>query len=253
LAVSSAAKVKEFHQEVTTPEQREEVRKLMKAMAPITYKVRKTEISKDGNKASLFVDATALDFFSMSDPKAKPQRENVEVRLVKEGDQWKVDKQCSGPDGCGKEPAWAVLSWGKTVALPDGSFKTVKGKFDFPGVKVAGKPFVADLVFNFPETGSILFYFLHRSPNLADIYVKVGEEKFAPVAYAEDFPPTFADDKGGREVKVLEQDYSYSRNRNFKGGGTVSLLFDLPKEAKGTPTFYLQFKYAEKEYAFEVK
>jgi hypothetical protein len=253
LAISSAAKVKEFHQEVVTPEQREEVRKLMKAMAPITYQVKKTELSQDGNKASLFVDATALDFFSMNDPKAKPERENVEVRLVKEGGQWKVDKQCSGPDGCGKEPEWTTLSWGKTLALPDGGFKAVKGKFDFPGVKVAGKPFVADLVFNFPETGSILFYFLHRSPNLADIYVKVGEEKFAPVAYAEDFPPTFADEKRSREVKALEEDYSYSRNRNFQGEGVVSLLFDLPKEAKDRPVFYLQFKYSEKEYALEIR
>src|SRR5262245_9112036 len=116
LSISSAAKIKEYHNEVNTPEKREETKKLMKLLAPITYQVKKTEISKDGRKAVLLLDATARDFFSLGDPKAKPQHENVEVRLVKEEDKWKVDQHCMGPGGCGeKEDRAERASFGKKI------------------------------------------------------------------------------------------------------------------------------------------
>src|SRR5262249_22160687 len=62
LALSSAAKVKEFHQEISTPEKKDEIRRIMKATAPKSYQVKHQELSRDGNKASLFVEAVELDF-----------------------------------------------------------------------------------------------------------------------------------------------------------------------------------------------
>src|SRR5262245_28926536 len=86
LAVSTQAKVIEFHQEFDGhPEKLAEMKQLMKQMAPISYKIRESKISKSGNSASLWVDAVALDFFKLNDPKAKPEKENMEVRVVKEG------------------------------------------------------------------------------------------------------------------------------------------------------------------------
>ncbi|HKY62462.1 MAG TPA: hypothetical protein VJR29_03505 [bacterium] len=253
LALSTAEKVKEYHRDVKTPEQKAEVQKLMKALAPKSYTVKSSEISKDGKKATLKIDAIALDFFSMGDPKAKPGPEKMKVTLVKEGGQWKVDQQSSGSFAEEEEAPGTPLAYGKSVALPDGSFKVLKGKTSFAGAKVNGKPYAVDVIFNFPETGSTLFMFFHDSPNLADNYVKVGDEKVAPIAFAEDFPPVFSDDKGGREVTVMEKSYSYSKNRNFKGTGGYSMLFDLPKDAKEAPVLHLKFKYDDKDHVYEVR
>ncbi|MCE9624005.1 MAG: nuclear transport factor 2 family protein [Deltaproteobacteria bacterium] len=252
LALSSKSMVDEFNQDYAKPEKKAEIQKLMKLLAPVSYKIREQKISKDGNSASLLVDAVALDLFKMGDPKAKPEKENVEVKLVKEGGQWKMEKQCNGKDGCGKEPEWTPLAWGGTIKLPDGTVKVTKGKNDFQGSKVAGKAFAVDLTLNFPETGSTLSYFLHGNPNLSDNYAVVDGHRFGPIAFAEDYPP-MSNEKGGREVTVVEKDYSYSKNRNFQGKGTVSLLFDLPKDAKDSPVFYLQFTYGDKKYEYEVK
>jgi hypothetical protein len=224
----------------------------MMALAPKSYTVKSSEVSKDGKKATLKIDAIALDFFSMGDPKAKPKPEKMKVTLLKEGGQWKVDQQSSGSLAEEEEIPGIALAWGKSVALPDGSFKVVKGKTNFSGAKVSGKAFAVDVVFNFPESGSTLFMFFHDSPNLADNYVKVGDEKYAPIAFAEDFPPMF-NEKGGREVTVMEKSYSYSKNRNFKGTGTYSMLFDLPKDAKEAPMLHLQFSYDDKKQVYEVK
>lgn len=253
LALSSAAKVKEFHSDITTPEKKAEVKKFMKALAPISYTVKSSEISKDGKKATLKIDAIALDFFSMDDPKAKPGPEKMKVTLLKEGGQWKIDQQSSGSLAEEEEIQGTPLAYGKSVPLPDGSFKVLKGKADFAGAKVGGKPYAVDVVFEFPETGSTLFLFFHDSPNLADIYAKVGDEKVAPIAFAEDFPPVLSTDKGGREVTVMEKNYSYSKNRNFKGVGKYSMLFDLPKDSKESPVLFLQFKYDDKKYVYEVR
>lgn len=252
LGLSSAEKVKEFHQDIKTPEQRAEVQKMMKLLAPKSYTVKSSTVSKDGKKATLKIDAVALDFFSMSDPKAKPTAEKMKVTLVKEGGQWKIDQQSSGSLAEEEEVPGTPLAYGKSVALPDGSFKVLKGKADFNGAKVSGKAFAVDVVFNFPETGSTLFMFFHDSPNLADNYVKVGEEKYAPIAFAETFPPMF-NEKGGRETTVMEKGMSYSKNRNFHGTGSYSMLFDLPKDAKEAPVLHLQFKYDDKAQVYEVK
>ncbi|HKX12827.1 MAG TPA: hypothetical protein VJP40_06715, partial [bacterium] len=87
VALSSAEKRKEFEQEVKTPEQRAEIKKFMMALAPVSYTVKSSEISKDGKKATLKIDAIARDFFSMDDPKAKPKPEKMKVTLLKEGGQ----------------------------------------------------------------------------------------------------------------------------------------------------------------------
>ena len=253
VALSSAQKRKEFEQEVKTPKQRAEIKKFMMALAPKSYTVTSSEVSKDGKKATLKIDAIALDFFSMDDPKAKPKPEKMKVTLLKEGGQWKVEQQSSGTFAEEEETPGTPLAWGKSVALPDGNFKVVKGKANFSGAKVSGKPFAVDVVFNFPESGSTLFMFFHDSPNLADNYVKVGDEKYAPIAFAEDFPAVLSTDKGGREVTVMEKNYSYSKNRNFRGTGTYSMLFDLPKDAKESPVLHLQFSYGDKKHFYEVK
>ncbi len=255
LAVSSAAKVKEFHQEFSSPEKKEEIRKLMKVMAPKSYEVKKTEVSPDGNKASLFVDAIAMDFFSLNDPKAKPERETMEVRLVKEGGEWKVDKQCAGKDGCGKEPDWVGTSWGKVNGLSGGAtLKIQKGApSPFKDVKVKGQPFVVSLVFNLPEGASTLSYFLHRSPSFAEFFTWVDGEKITPLAIFEDFPPVLKEESGKGELKTLEEGVSYSQNRLFKGQGTLSLLFDLPKNAKSQKELHLMVTYGEQQYPFEIR
>lgn len=255
LAISSAAKVKEFDQEYSSPEKKEEIRKLMKLMAPLSYQVKKTDISSDGNKASLTMDVTALDFFEMNDPKAKPRQENAEVRLVKESGAWKIDQQCMGKDGCGKEPEWQKVSWGKIIPLSNqATVKFVKGKASiFKGVSIKGQAFVGEMVLNFPDGSETVSYFLHRSPNFADFFVKAGEAKITPSAQAEDFPATVSSDPVGPQVKVLEEGTSYSQNRNFQGSGSVALLFDLPKDAKGSIAFYATLTYAGKKYEFEVK
>lgn len=253
LALSSAEKLKEFHQDIKTPEQKAEVQKMMKVLAPKSYTVKSSEVSKDGKKATLKIDAIALDFFSMGDPKAKPGPEKMKVTLLKEGGQWKIDQQSSGSFAEEEEVTGTPLAWGKSAALPDGSVKVVKAKADFPGVKVSGKAFAVDVIFTFPESGSTTFMFFHDSPNLADNLVKVGDEKIAPIAFAEDFPPVFSTEKGGREVTVMEKNYSYSKNRNFKGTGKYSMLFDLPKDSKDAPVLILKFKYDDKPYVYEVR
>lgn len=252
LALSSAEKVKEFHEEYPSPQQQEEIRSLMKAMAPITYQVNKSVPSKDGGKTSLFLDATALDFFSLSDPKAKPQRETIEVRLVKENNQWKVDKQCMGKEGCGKEPEWAPLKYGSNRNLgPGATVQVVKGKpTPFKGAPVKNEAFAVDLIFTLPETGPSLSYFLHRSPNFAEFFVEMDGQKITPLARIESFPTSSSEEKP--ELQVLEDNYSYSRSTNFTGLGTLSLLFDLPKGNR-EKTLYITVTYGENKHNFSVK
>lgn len=255
LAISSAAKVKEFNSEFMTPEQQAEIRKIMKAMAPINYKIKDVKTSADGNKTSLFLDMTALDFFEMNDPKAKPKKEFAEVRLLKEGGQWKIDQQCSGGDGCGKEPEWIQTSWGKSQALSNGAtIKFVKGnKNAFPGIKMPAKPYAVAFTVEFPDGSETFSYFLHRSPTFADFYLSAGEEKLTPVARTEDFPNSLSSEDGKPNVKELEPDYSYSQNTNFKGKGSVTLLFDVSTAPSGDKPFYATVTYAGQKYSYEVK
>jgi hypothetical protein len=255
LAVSSPAKVKEFHQEFNSPQKQEEIRNLMKAMAPITYKVKKTIKAPDGNSASLFLDAIARDFFSLNDPKAKPEQENVEVRLVRENHQWKVDQQCVGKEGCGREPQWTSAAYGKNISLAKGaSLKVLKGKpANFKGVPVKGEPLAVDLIFTLPEGGQTLSYFLHRNPAFADFYVGSGAKKITPIARMEDYPSMAKDEKPQPELKILEESTSYSSSHGFTGQGTLSLLFDLPKGYQGDKTLHLMVSYGETKSAFEVK
>lgn len=251
LEVSSLAKVKEFHQEFTTPEKQEEIRKLMKIMAPITYKINKTEISPDGKKASLFLDATARDFFTLNDPKAKPEKENMEVRLVKEGDLWKIDQQCNGKDGCGKEPEWQQASFGKPISFAkQASLKVSPAQHpEFKTMKLNGQAYSLDFVFTFPENSS-LFYFLHRSPTFAEFYLQVGETKISPIASLEIFP---MDEGKAKQAQVLEDGVSYSRSHQFSGKGTLSLLFDLPKEAKGAKDLRFIVTVNDQKSSFQIK
>jgi hypothetical protein len=51
----------------------------------------------------------------------------------------------------------------------------------------------------------------------------------------------------------MEENYSYSKNRNFKGAGKFSMLFDLPRDAKAAPVLHLEFKYDDKKQAYEVQ
>lgn len=254
LAVSSAQKAKEFHQEYSRPEQQEEIRRFMKLMAPISYKLTKTVPSKDGNKASLFMDAIARDFFSLNDPSAKPQKENVEVRMVKENGQWKVDKQCMGKDGCGVDPDWISASYGKTLNLGSGAtLKIAKGKpSNFKGIPVSGEAMAVDLIFTLADSSQGISYFLHRSPNFAEFYVESGGEKITPIARIEDFPIMLTDGKREPELKILEENFSYSKSSTFTGEGTVSLLFDMPKGSKDR-TLYLTVGYGEGKHSYSVK
>jgi hypothetical protein len=254
LSVSSAAKVKEFHQEYSSPAQQAEIRNLMKAMAPLNYKITKTVPSKDGNKTSLFMDATARDFFTLNDPKAKPEKEHVEVRLVKENGQWKVDKQCMGKDGCGVEPEWISAGYGKTLSLGSGAIlKVSRGRpSNFKGVSAKGEPLAVDLIFTLPEDGKTLSYFLHRSPSFAEFYVERGGERITPIARIEDYPSMMKDEKRQPEQNALEESYSYSTSRSFSGQGTLSLLFDLPK-GSGGQILYVTVSYGENKYSFAVK
>jgi len=253
LALSSQEKVDEFNQDINTPEKKAEVRELAKLMAPISYKVKKTDLSKDGNKASLQLDAMARDFFTLNDPKAKPQKENIEVRLVKEGGAWKVDKQCSGKDGCGKEPDWAQGAWGKTLPLAKGAtVKAVPGKAgNFGGAKAKGKAYAVDLVFSLPENGPSLSYFLHRSPTFAEFYVMAQGETLTPIARREEFPSSFSE--GKPEVQILEEGTSYSRSTGFTGTGTLSLLFDIPKELQGEKLLRFIVTVDDQKYPFEIR
>ncbi len=250
LSVSSAQKVKEFHQEFTTPEKREELKRLIKVMAPKSYKVRKSELSPEGTKASLWLDALALDFFSLNDPKAKPQKEEIEVRLVKEGGEWKIDQQCGGKGGCGKEPEWQQASFRKPIPLPKGaSLKVAPGKAsEFKSVALQGKPFVVDFAFSFPESTN-LAYFLHRSPNFAEFYILAGGQKIAPIAEQQ-----YRASDSTEEVKVekLENDFSYSRSRTTSGQGSLTLLFDIPAEAKGSKELYFTVTVEEQKLAYRI-
>jgi len=254
LALSSEAKVKEFKEEVKTPEQRQEIQKIMKAMAPTSYKVTKTNLSADGKKASLWIDAMAMDFFSLNDPKAKPQKEVMEVRLFKEKGVWKIDQQCSSKDGCGKEPEWIQTGWGKVNPLANGvTLRFMKGKdSSFPGVTIQGKPFVAVMEITMPEASNTISYFIHRSPTFADFYLQSGDQKVTPIARSEAFPKVVASDPSGPEIKVLEDNTTYSQNRNFTGKGLVGLLFDQPKGSPSVP-FYATVTYAEQKYSFEIR
>ena len=253
LSISSADKVKEFHEDYPSPEKQEEIRKLMKVMAPTQYKINKTVLSPDGNKASLFMDMTAVDFFKLQDP--KPEKEKAQVLLVKEKGQWKIDQQCVGPDGCGKEPEWTSASYGKPLTLgPGATLKVVRGSAGkFKGIPVKGDAFAVDFIFTMPENGETLSYFLHRNPSFADFDVSIGGKKITPVARLEDLPNSLSNDDGKPEIQVLEEDYSYSRSTNFNGQGTLSLLFDLPKGDKGDRVVHLTVSYGEKKYSFEVK
>ncbi len=253
LALSSKEKVDEYNKEFNSPEKQAEIKNLMKLMAPISYKVKQTDLSKDGGKASLKVDAVARDFFSLNDPKAKPQKEKVEVRLVKEGGAWKVDKQCMGPDGCGKEPDWAQGAWGKTLPLAKGAtVKAVPGKAaNFGGAKAKGKAYAVDLVFTLPENGPSLSYFLHRSPTFAEFYVMVQGETLTPIARREEFPSSFSEGKA--EIQVLEEGTSYSRSTGFTGTGTLSLLFDIPKELQGEKLLRFIVTVDDQKYPFEIR
>lgn len=253
LSLSSKQKVDEFNQDINTPEKKAEVREIAKAMAPINYKIKKSDLSKDGNKASLQLDALSRDFFSLGDPKAKPQKENIEVRLVKEGGAWKVDKQCTGKDGCGKEPDWVQGAWGKPLTLAKGAtVKVVPGKTgNFGGAKAKGKPYAVDLVFTLPENGPTLSYFLHRSPTFAEFYVMAQGETLTPIARREEFPSSFSEGKA--EIQVLEEGTSYSRSTGFTGTGTLSLLFDIPKELQGDKLFRFIVTVDEEKFPFEIR
>jgi SnoaL-like protein len=247
LTISSAAKVKEYHNEVNTPEKREEMKKIMKMMAPITYQVKKTEVSKEGRKAVLLVDATARDFFSLDDPKVKPQHENVEVRLVKEENQWKVDQHCMGSGGCGdKEERAEQASFGKKIPLKDGVSLTVQKGSGGPFASVkAGNPFVVDLTFQGSQTNPMLNYALNPSPTFADFYVKVGDQKISPVAIIEN-PST-------KDVTVLQANTTYSRSKTLNEKTVLLILFDVPRDLKGPKTFWASFTVAEQNYTFEMK
>jgi hypothetical protein len=252
LAISSATKAEEFHQEISTPEKKEEIRNIMKAVAPKSYEVKRKVVSPDGNKVSLFVEALEVDFFSLNDPKAKPEKQNVEVRLVKEGGEWKIDQQCNGKDGCGKEPEWTQAGFGKTLALPNkAGLKVVSSHHpEFKTVKLKGQPYSVDLVFDFPENTS-LFYFLHRSPKFAELYLQVGETKITPIASLEDFPP--ADEKEIKKAELLEENVSYSKSHQFSGKGAAALLFDVPANAKGPKTLRIMITVNDQKLSFEVK
>ncbi|MFO1463345.1 MAG: hypothetical protein U1F66_06175 [bacterium] len=253
LALSSKEKVDDFNKDITTPEKKAEIREIAKLMAPIKYQVKKSELSKGGNKATLQLDALARDFFSLNDPKAKPQQENIEVKLVKEGGVWKVDKQCSGKDGCGKEPDWVQGAWGKPLSLPKGAtVKVVPGKTgNFGGAKAKGKAYAVDLIFTLPQNGPSLSYFLHRSPTFAEFYLMSQGETLTPIARREDFPGGFGE--GGPDIKVLEENTSYSRSTGFTGTGTLSLLFDIPKELQGDKLFRFIVTVDDEKYPFEIR
>jgi len=254
LALSTEAKVKEFREEVKTPEQRLEVQKIMKGVAPVTYKVTKTTLSPDGKKASVWTEGMAIDFFSMNDPKAKPQKEVSEVRLLKENGVWKIDQQCSATDGCGKEPEWTQTGWGKVNPLANGvTLRFIKGKdASFPGIATQGKPFVAIMEISMPEASNTISYFIHRSPTFADFYLQNGDQKVTPIARSETFPQVVSSDPAGPEIKALDDNTTYSQNRNFKGKGQVGLLFDQPKGSQ-TGSFYATVTYADQKYSFEIK
>jgi len=256
LAISSKSMVNEFHKEFSNnPEKLAEMKKLVKVMAPISYKVRDTKVSKDGNSASLFVDAVAMDFFKLNDPKAKPEKENMEVRLVKEDGQWKIQKQCAGKDGCGVEPEWVDGSWGKDIPLSGGaSLKAVKGGMAaFKETKVEGKAYPVQLLVTIPPNGDTFSYFLHRDPHFAEFYLMNGGQTITPIARQEEF--VSASDGKGREkdFELLKEDVSYSRSSNFTGTGTLSLLFDLPKDAKGDSIFRFIVTYGQNKYPIEIK
>ena len=256
LAISSKPKVDEFHQEFTTPEKIAEIKKIMKLMAPISYKIQEQKISTDGNRATLKGQVVALDFFKMNDPKAKPEKDALEVKLVKEAGQWKIDKQCTGPGGCGQEPDWTEASWGKTLDLGGGAtLKVIQGKPGvFKGVKTHGKAVAVELQITLSQEGGETFsYFLHRSESFAEFYLLNDGKKIAPVARLEEFLSASEGQGREKDLKVLEDDTSYSRSTSFQGTGKLSLLFDLPKDVKGLPPFYLTVGYGEKKFSYEVK
>jgi len=249
LDLSTKAKLKEFRDEHDTPEQIAEMKKMMMEFSPISYTVKSTQISPDGNKASLWVEALEKPFFS-DKKNPKPEKETVEVRLLKEDGKWKLDQTCNGKDGCGKEPEWIKAAYNKPIALPkNASLKVSKNQRpEFKSVKVEGQPYSVDFAFDFPENMS-LFYFLHRSPSFAEFYIQAGDKKIAPVAQIESFPMN-----SGEEIKAqkLEDGVSYSKSHQFSGHGVASLLFDLPADAKGPKPLFFMVTVDDQKYSYEI-
>ncbi len=256
LAVSSDEKVQEYHRDFSTKEQRAEIQKLMRAMAPISYQVKQTKISNDGKRAKLQLDGTARGFFALGDANAQPVKQFIEVLLVWESGQWKVDKQCMGPNGCGKEPDWKPAAYGKLLALGEGASVKVKpGKtHDFKNVPVTHQATVIDLEFTLPKNSETLSYFLHRNPKFADIFLEISGQAYPPVAKRQKFPNLNNSDSETSQVEVLKEETSYSWSGPFSGTGTLSLLFDVPKGSRPKKQpLNLILTYGNQKHTFQVK
>jgi len=251
-----AAKTKaKMEQEMKSAAQPELFAQMVQSFAPSSYTVTKTQISPDGQKASLFVDSVQKGFLVMDGQHPKKERVPGEVQLVKEDGSWKVSRECWGEGKCDAEPDWIVSSWGKINALPkNGTMTVTKGKTsEFKSIPVAGRPFVVDVVFNMPSSDFSMNYSVNISPSFAEFYLGQDEEKIVPKAMIDDFPALSNDDPKEKEPKILEQGTTYSHSRNFTGRGRIALLFDLPPDLKDAPGFKMTFTLDDKKYSYQIK
>jgi len=104
----------------------------------------------------------------------------------------------------------------------------------FSKIKVKGEPTVVVLELDSGKKGATFFYKAANDAKSSDVYVTVGASKLAPLAVVEDFPSWGADND--KEVEILEAGQgSGGDSVTFEGKGSISLLFDVPREQAKTP------------------
>jgi len=124
---------------------------------------------------------------------------------------------------------------GDLVSLSEGiTIRVTKAaKSPFGSVKVKGEPLVVVLELDAGKKNARLGYKLGTDAAWSDIYLEGGDKRFGPRAVVEDFSSWGNDND--KEVEVLDpKDKTVGASLQFRGKGSLYLLFDVPSEQART-------------------
>ena len=155
-----------------------------------------------------------------------------------------------------KEYTLSKIPWEKEVQVSEGALlKVSHSKNDlFPKDWVRNVAVVVDVSFNFSSNKVLNYVILDTTYPDIKFYFLNGKNKLAPVGYIENFPSKLpAQFSDNNKLFFLKEVNNRFVSKPFQGVGTLTLIFDLPKDAPKNLPFYFQVSVENKNYTFEVQ